>query len=83
MKMVKKGYRMSNHTIYSHKEWVIQYNDHAASMNEKSNLNSQGGHSNWMSESSLSECKPQSTLNLTTDQNPNWLNWALIEFGVQ
>ena len=47
------------------------------------NSNYQGGHSNWMSESSLSECKPQSTLKLTTDQNPNWLNWSLIEFRVQ
>ena len=36
-----------------------------------------------MSESSLTECKPQSTLKLTTDQNRNWLNWALIEIGVQ
>ena len=35
MKMVKKGYRMSNHTVYSHKELLIQYNDHAASMNDK------------------------------------------------
>ena len=47
------------------------------------NSNSQGGHSNWMSESILTECKPQSTLKLTNDQNPNWLNWALIEVGVQ
>ena len=47
------------------------------------NLNSKGGHSNWMSESSLTECKPQWTLKLTTDQNPNWLNWTLTEVGVQ
>ena len=59
------------------KEWVIQYNDHARSMNSK------GGHSNWMSESRLTECKPQSTLKLITDQNPNWLNWALIEVELQ
>ena len=48
------------------------------------NSNPQGGHSNWMSESSLlTEYKPQSTLKLTIDQNPNWLNWALTEVGVQ
>ena len=35
MKMVKKGYRMSSRTVYSQKEWVIQYNDHAVSMNDK------------------------------------------------
>ena len=34
------------------------------------------------SESSLIECKPPSTLKLTTDQNPNWLNWALTEVEV-
>ena len=48
----------------------------------KENSNSQGVHSNWMSESSLTECNPQSTLKLTTDQNPNWLNWALTDVGV-
>ena len=36
-----------------------------------------------MSESSLTECKQQSTLQLTTDRNPNLLNLTLTEFGVQ
>ena len=26
---------MSSHAVYSHKEWGIQYNDHAGSMDEK------------------------------------------------
>ena len=26
---------MSSHSVYSHKEWIIQYNDHATSMNDK------------------------------------------------
>ena len=47
------------------------------------NSNSQGGHSNWMSESSLTDCKPQWTHQLTTNQNPNWLNWVLTEVKVQ
>ena len=33
--MVKKGYRMSSRTVYSHKNEKLQYNDHAASMNDK------------------------------------------------
>ena len=34
----------------------------------QSNSNFQGGHLNLMSDSSLTECKPQSTLKLTTDK---------------
>ena len=49
------------------------------------NSNSQGGHSNWMSESSLIECKPQWTLKLTTNQSgylsPNW-SWSAINHWV-
>ena len=26
---------MSSRFVYSHKEWVMQYNDHAKSMNDK------------------------------------------------
>ena len=26
---------MSSRFVYSHKEWLIQYNDHAASINDK------------------------------------------------
>ena len=61
---------MSSRSVYSHKEWVIQYNDHAASMNDKA--------IRILKEviriDSLTECKPHSTLKLTTDQNSNWLN---------
>ena len=71
---------MSSRSVYSHKEWVIQYNDHAASMNDKAIWIPK--EAIWMSESILIECKPQSILKLTTDQNPNWFNWSLIEVGV-
>ena len=58
---------------------IVQYNGHAECMNAKT---IQIPKEDWMSESSLIECKSQSTLKLTTDQNPNWLNWALIEVEV-
>ena len=68
---------------YSHKEWMIIITMSCYKHEWQSNSNSEGGHSNWMNESSLTECKPPSTLKLTTDQNPNWLNWVLTNVGVQ
>ena len=49
---------MSSLSVSSHKEWVIQYNDHASSMNDKAIQIPKEVISNWMSESSLTECKP-------------------------
>ena len=45
-------------SLYSHKEWMITIKMSCYKHEWMSNLDPQGGHSNWMRESGLTDCKP-------------------------
>ena len=44
--------------LYSHKEWMITITMSCYKHEWMSNSNSEGSHSNWMSDSRLTECNP-------------------------